>query len=91
MTSFVNGVKSLFSGPDTSAQEKLQQQQIQQSKEAQSIALSRQQQQQQVTAAEQDQQAGLLSRTPRGRRLLQAATGDAGVSGSATTLGGGTN
>lgn len=84
MTAFVNGVKTLFSGPDTSAQ----QQQIQQSKDAQSIALSRQQQDQQNAAALQDQQAGAAARAPRGRRLLQAATGDAGV---ATTLGGGTN
>jgi hypothetical protein len=81
MNAFVNGIKSLFTGPDTSAQAA----QIAQSKDQQSIALSRQQQTEQNAAAEQDQQAGLVSRPPRGRRLLQAATGETGVS---TSLGG---
>ena len=83
MSSFVNGVKSLFTGPDTFAQEK----QAAQARDDQRIALSRQQQTQQQQAAKADEQAGLAGRAPRGRRLLQAATGDAGVT---STLGGGT-
>jgi hypothetical protein len=81
MNAFVKGVQSLFSGPDTSAQEK----QIAQAKEEQSIALARQQQNAQQEQARADLQAGLASRMPRGRRLLQAATGDQGVT---STLGG---
>lgn len=80
MSAFVDGIKSLFAGPDTSAQKA----EIAQQKEQTDISLARQQQTQQVAAAEQDKQAGLISRQPRGRRLLQAATGDAGVQ---TTLG----
>jgi hypothetical protein len=76
MSQFVSGVKSLFSGPDTSAQ----QQQIANAKQDQSISLARQQQTEQQSAAQADQQAGLASRTPRGRRLLMASTGDDGVS-----------
>jgi hypothetical protein len=75
MNAFVNGIKSLFTGPDTSAQEA----QIKQAKEDQSIALTRQRQTEQVAAGEASTQAGLASRQPRGRRLLQAATGDTGV------------
>jgi len=67
--------------PNTSDQDK----QIAQQKEQQSIALDRQRQTEQQEAARIDQQAGAISRTPRGRRLLQASTGDAGVS---NTLGG---
>jgi hypothetical protein len=81
MSQFVNGIKSLFTGPDTSAQDK----QIAQQKEAQSISLSRQQQTEQNSDQEQSVQAGLASRQPRGRRLLLAATGEQGVN---TTLGG---
>jgi hypothetical protein len=83
MSSFVNGVKSLFTGPDTSAQDK----QAAQARDDQRVALARQQQSEQQQAAIADQQAGLAGRVPRGRRLLQAATGDSGVS---STLGGGT-
>ena len=82
MNAFVEGVKTLFSGPDTSAQDK----QAAKERDSQRIALSRQQQTEQQAAALQDEQAGLAARMPRGRRLLQAATGDSGV---ATTLGGG--
>lgn len=82
MSGFVKGVQSLFSGPDTSAQER----QIAQAKEEQNLSLARQQQNEQAQATLQDQQAGAVGRAPRGRRLLQAATGDGGV---ASTLGGG--
>lgn len=78
MNAFVQGVKTLFTGPDTSAQDK----QIEQAKQDQKLSLARQQQTEQQQAAAADQQAGLASRTPRGRRLLQASTGDAGVSSS---------
>jgi hypothetical protein len=67
--------------PDTSAQDE----QIKKQKEQQQISLDRQRQNEQQQAALVDNQAGLMSRTPRGRRLLQASTGDTGVS---TTLGG---
>lgn len=76
MGQFVQGIKSLFTGPDTSAQDT----EIAQSKQAQTVALARQQQTEQAAAAQKDQQLGLASRQPRGRRLLMAATGDAGVS-----------
>ena len=81
MSGFVKGVQSLFMGPDTSAQEK----QAKQAKEEQSLSIARQQQNAQQEKALADQQAGLASRMPRGRRLLQAATGDQGVT---STLGG---
>lgn len=80
MTQFVTGIKSLFTGPDTSAQDKA----AKQSKDDAAIALDRQRQTEQQQAAIADQQSGLASRTPRGRRLLIASTGDAGVS---STLG----
>jgi hypothetical protein len=80
MSQFVKGIQSLFTGPDTSAQDA----QIAAAKQDQSLALSRQQQTEQVAAAEQDKQAGLVGRQPRGRRLLTAATGESGVQ---TTLG----
>lgn len=80
MTKFVDGIKSLFSGPDTSAQQK----QIAEQRDAQAVALTRQQQTEQTNDAEASRQAGLASRQPRGRRLLLAATGESGVS---STLG----
>lgn len=80
MSPFVSGIKSLFMGPDTSAQ----QAQIDKAKQDQLISLDRQRQQEQQQAALADQQAGAAGRTPRGRRLLMASTGDAGVS---STLG----
>ena len=80
MSQFVSGIKSLFTGPDTSAQ----QAQIEKAKQDQQISLDRQRQQEQQQAALADQQAGAAGRTPRGRRLLQASTGDTGVS---STLG----
>lgn len=83
MSSFVQGVKSLFTGPDTSAQEA----EAKKQREEQQISLERQRQTEQQAAAQADQQAGLASRAPRGRRLLLALTGDTGVGGSSTTLG----
>ena len=76
MSSFVSGVKSLFTGPDTSAQEK----EAARARDDQRVALARQEQTEQQRASTADQQAGLVGRVPRGRRLLQAATGDSGVS-----------
>ncbi|OKO68300.1 hypothetical protein AC629_42200 [Bradyrhizobium sp. NAS80.1] len=80
MNAFVQGVKTLFTGPDTSAQDKA----AAEAKQEQQISLARQKQTEQQQAALADQQAGAAGRTPRGRRLLIASTGDAGVS---STLG----
>lgn len=82
MSQFVQGIKSLFSAPDTSAQT----QQIADAKQQQSVSLARQQQDEQNASAEQSTQQGLVSRQPRGRRLLLAATGESGVA-KQTTLG----
>lgn len=84
MTKFVQGVKSLFSGPDTSAQEQ-QNAQAASAREAQNLALQKQQETLQNQDATQQEQLGRVTRAPRGRRLLLAATGEQGVS---TTLGG---
>jgi Sec-independent protein translocase protein TatA len=84
MTKFVSGIKSLFSGPDTSAQEQQAAQEAS-AREAQSISLQKQQETLQNQDATQQSQLGRVARAPRGRRLLLAATGEQGVS---TTLGG---
>ena len=69
--------------PDTSAQQK----QIADAQQQQTVANARQLQTEQDQAATQDQQTGLLARAPRGRRLLQAATGDTGIANKSSTLG----
>lgn len=61
--------------PDTSGQDAA----IKKAKDEQSIALDRQKQEQQAAAQDQAVQSGGITRQPRGRRLLQAATGDSGV------------
>jgi hypothetical protein len=76
MTEFVKGIKSLFTGPDTSAQDAAAAQQ----RENQQITLARQQQDAQAQAAVDDQTLGKVARAPKGRRLLLAATGEQGVS-----------
>jgi hypothetical protein len=83
MSQFVQGIKSLFTGPDTSAQDA----QITKAKEDQTTALARQQQQEQNADAAQSEQLGLTGRQPRGRRLLLAATGESGVAAKPATLG----
>lgn len=80
MTGFVQGIKTLFTGADTGAQEKA----ARDARDQQTIALTRQKETEKNAAALTEQTAGEVSRQPRGRRLLQAATGDAGVQ---TTLG----
>lgn len=75
MSKFVQGIQSLFSGTDNSAQ----QAEIARQREQQNITLTRQQQELQATEAEQNKQSGTAARQPRGRRLLLAATGEAGV------------
>lgn len=75
MSKFVDGIKSLFTRTDNSAQ----QAEIARQRAQQDISLTRQQQQLQTQEAEQSKQAGAAARQPRGRRLLLAATGEAGV------------
>ena len=67
--------------PGTGAQEA----EIARQREAQQIALSRQQGELQNQEAETDLAAGKVAKVPRGRRLLLAATGEAGLP---KTLGG---
>jgi transposase len=83
MGQFVQGIKTLFSGPDTSAEAA----QIAAAKQDQTTALARQQQQEQNADQVASTQAGLVSRQPRGRRLLLAATGESGVAAKSATLG----
>ncbi|WP_398468540.1 hypothetical protein [Tardiphaga sp.] len=78
MSKFIDGIGSLFSGPDTSAADA----QARKSREEQQIALARSRQDVQGQEAETDQQLGRASRAPKGRRLLLAATGESGVSSS---------
>ncbi|KIZ47388.1 MULTISPECIES: hypothetical protein [Rhodopseudomonas] len=77
MNAFVKGVQSLFSGPDTSAAKK--------QSEEQSLVLAKQAETLQNQDQEQQSQLAKVTRVPRGRRLLLAATGEQGVS---STLGG---
>jgi hypothetical protein len=81
MSKFVDGISSLFSGPDTSAADAA----AAKAKQDQQIALSRSQQETQNAAATADDNLGKAGRAPKGRRLLLAATGEGGVS---STLGG---
>lgn len=76
MSKFVEGIQSLFSGPDTSKQEAA----AAKAREDQQIALDRQKQEVQNQQATEDQNLGKVARAPRGRRLLMAATGEQGVS-----------
>jgi hypothetical protein len=73
---FVDGIKSLISGPDTSGAD----QAAAQARSDQQIQLARQQQDTQAQAAADDQNLGKIARAPKGRRLLLAATGEQGVS-----------
>jgi hypothetical protein len=77
MGKFVDGIKSLFSAPDTSAQDE----QIKQARESERLALDKQRETAQGAEGEADLAAGAARRIPRGRRLLLAATGEGGVSG----------
>lgn len=82
MNDFVNGIKSLFGGgQDTSNLDA----EAAKQREQQAIATERQKQDLQNAQGTTDQQLGRATRVPRGRRLLLAATGEAGVS---KTLGG---
>lgn len=78
MSKFVEGIQSLFSGPDTRKQEA----DAAKARDDQRIALDRQKQEVQNQQATEDQNLGKVARAPRGRRLLMAATGEQGVSGN---------
>lgn len=82
MSGFVKGIKTLINGPDTSAADSAAaqaQQQADQAKQEQQVQLSRQQQTLQDQQTEQAARMGKAARTPPGRRLLLAATGEQGV------------
>lgn len=89
MTKFVQGVKSLFTGADDTAQQQIQMAKDDSAKqrEAQQISLERQRQESQNAAAEADDAAARSRRGSRGRRLLLAATGEQGVTPKNETLG----
>ena len=78
------GIGALFTGkmPGGASDEDRQraEQQLQQQREGQILSLTRQQQQEQNEADRQEQQLGGARRVPRGRRLLLASTGEAGLS-----------
>lgn len=76
MSKFVEGIQSLFSGPDTKNQDAI----AAKARQDQQIALDRQRQETQNQQATEDQNLGKVARAPRGRRLLLAATGEQGVS-----------
>lgn len=79
MTKFVDGIKSLFSGPDNSQSDAIAAENAK-SREAQAISLDKQTETLQAKDLEQDQLAGRALRAPKGRRLLLAATGEQGLS-----------
>lgn len=79
MTGFVQGVKTLFNGPDDSAAIAAKQD-IAKQREQQALSLEKQKQDLQNQDATVTDQVGRASRVPRGRRLLLAATGEGGVS-----------
>lgn len=79
---FVDGLSSLFSAPDTSAQQAA----ATTARDQQGVELERQRQQQQNQEATTDATTGRIARIPRGRRLLLAATGESGVAALPSTL-----
>lgn len=81
MGNFVKGIKALFTGPDTSANDALAADAAKQ-REQQSLQLDKQSQDLQNQQAAQDATSGRAVRQPRGRRLLLASTGEAGLSSS---------
>ncbi len=83
MSNFIKGIGSLFGGKtsDTSqidAQNKLAADQ----REQQNLQLDRQTQELQQQQQQQQAQLNQLTRAPKGRRLLMAATGEQGVNKS---------
>jgi len=80
MSNFAKGVKAMFTPRDTSAQEAEQEAEIAKQRETQQIAMANQKQTLQQQAGEADKGVARASRTPRGRRLLLASTGEAGLS-----------
>lgn len=78
MAKFVDGIKSLFTGPDTSKADA----QAAQARQDSLIAMDRQKQELQAQQATANEQLGKTTRAPKGRRLLLAATGEQGVSSS---------
>jgi hypothetical protein len=85
MGKFVEGVKSLFGGGSNDDLARAQQRQAQQNREQQQVDIARQQQTLQNQQSDQDVQTGRALRIPRGRKLLLASTGEAGLP---TKLGG---
>lgn len=79
MAKFVDGIKSLFTGPDNSQAEAIARENAK-AREQQVISLDKQTETLQQQGAEQDQLAGRALRAPKGRRLLLAATGEQGLS-----------
>jgi hypothetical protein len=82
MSKFVQGVKSLFTGvPDADNSEEIarQEENLKKQREQQTLTLENQKQNLQQQEGEQTTAAGRASRVPRGRRLLLAATGEAGL------------
>lgn len=80
MTDFAKQMITLFTGGGRSNQtdtEARARQDREQARLDQQNQLARQQQDQQIASDRADQQAGTARRTPRGRRLLMAATGGA--------------
>lgn len=74
---FIGPIGTLFGlgGSETGSQER----QIAEARRREQIAADRQKSQLQQQEGEQDAQAGRAMRIPRGRRLLLAATGEAGL------------
>lgn len=75
MSKFIEGLKSLFTGPDTSAQEAA----ARKAREDQQLQIAQQRSELQRERAEQDAALAGSIRPRRGRRLLMAATGEQGV------------
>jgi hypothetical protein len=83
MAKFAEGLKTLFTGQpagDNADQIAAQNEQIAKQRETQSISLANQKQQLQQQEGEADKGVARASRTPRGRRLLLASTGETGLS-----------
>jgi len=75
MSSFIEGLKALFTGPDTSKAEA----EARKAREDQQVQIARQTSELQQERATQEGTIASQRRAPRGRRLLFAATGEQGV------------
>lgn len=81
MSGFKQGISTLFNGVDTSEQDAA----ASRARDNQRVGIEKQRQDQTAAAAGTEAELGKVSRIPRGRRLLLAATGEQGLP---STLGG---